>query len=188
MAFTALYDACVLYPAPLRDLLIRLAGTGLYRAKWSEDIHQEWMRNVLKNRTDLTPEKLQRTRELMDKAILDCLVQGYERLIPALNLPDPDDNHVLAAAIRSRADVIVTYNLKDFPLEILDEYGIEAQHPDDFIHHLLDLASDKVYMVVREQRLSLKNPAVTSEELLRTLLQSSLAQTVARLTPFAALL
>jgi hypothetical protein len=126
-AFTALYDACVLYPAPLRDLLMGLAGTGLFRARWTDDIHNEWIENLLKNEPHRDRARLERTRNLMNAAVLDCLITGYEPLIPALALPDPDDRHVLAAAIRGRADVIVTYNLKHFPDAILGGYGIAAR-------------------------------------------------------------
>jgi len=119
----------VLYPAPLRDLLMHLALTDLIRAKWTEAIHEEWIRSVLANRPDLTREKLERTRQLMNAHVRDCLVADYEDLIPLLTLPDADDRHVLAAAIRSNADVIVTFNLGDFPPEALTKWGIEAQHP-----------------------------------------------------------
>ena len=127
--FTAIYDACVLYPAPLRDFLMWLGLSGRFRARWSEQIHKEWKRNLLKNRPDLTREQLDRTSALMDRAIPDGLVVGYEALIPGLALPDPDDRHVLAAAIRCNASVIVTFNQKDFPDDILAPFGIEAQHP-----------------------------------------------------------
>lgn len=113
--FTVLFDACVLYSAPLRDFLMHLAMTDLFRAKWTDEIHDEWIRNLLKNRPDLTQERLQRTRDLMNSSVRDCLVSGYVDLIPSLTLPDQDDRHVLAAAICGGADVIVTYNLSDFP-------------------------------------------------------------------------
>lgn len=132
---TVLYDACVLYPAPLRDLLIRSARTGLFHAKWTQDIHKEWVSNLLAKRPDLKREQLDRTCQLMNDHVPDSLVSGYEALIPALELPDPKDRHVLAAAIRSGTDVIVTFNLKDFPPERLYPYRIEAQHPDEFLSH-----------------------------------------------------
>jgi predicted nucleic acid-binding protein len=113
--FTALYDACVLYPAPLRDFLMRLALTDMYRARWTDRINDEWIGAVLRSRPDLKPEQLERTRSLMNESIRDCLVTEYDSLIDALTLPDPDDRHVVAAAIRARADVIVTFNLNDFP-------------------------------------------------------------------------
>lgn len=177
MAFTALYDACVLYPAPLRDLLMHLAMTGLFRAKWTAQIHDEWIRNVLKNRSDLTEPQLRRTQALMD-AHVDAVVTGYESLIPSLNLPDPDDRHVLAAAIRARADVIVTYNLKDFPADVLTTFDIDAQHPDDFIHYQIDLNGDAVCEAVKRQRESLKNPPRSVDELLETLEAQQLTKTV----------
>ncbi len=128
----AVYDANILYPAPLRDLFIRLAQAGLVRAKWTETIHDEWVRNVLKDNPRVSVERLARTRTLMNEAVRNCLVTGYEELISSLSLPDPDDRHVLAAAIRARADVIVTFNLSDFPVETLAGFNIEARHPDDF--------------------------------------------------------
>jgi len=180
-AFTALYDACVLYPAPLRDLLMWLALTDLFRARWTNAIHEEWMRNVLKNRPDLTRAQLERTRDLMNANVRDCLVTGYEDLIDAVTLPDPDDRHVLAAAIRGRADVIVTFDLDDFPADAIQPYGVDAQHPDDFVTHLLDLAPATVYRAVKRQREALKNPSKTPEELLETLERQRLVQAVARL-------
>jgi hypothetical protein len=93
------YDGCVLYPAPLRDFLMWLALTDLFKARWTEEIHHEWMRNVLKNRSDLTLEQLTRTKDLMNASVRDSLVTGYEDIIPELQLPDPGDRHVLAAAI-----------------------------------------------------------------------------------------
>lgn len=131
--FTAVFDACVLYPAPLRDFLMWLALTDLFKARWTDQIHDEWSRNVLKNRPDLTFAQLTRTKNLMNQNVRDCLVIGYEDLVNGLELPDADDCHVLAAAIHCNADVIVTFNLQDFPGHALAVYGIEAQRPDDFI-------------------------------------------------------
>ena len=157
-SFTALYDACVLYPAPLRDLLMHLAMSDLFRARWTDQIHDEWIASVLAKRPDLKRQQLERTRRLMNAHVLDCLVIGYKGLIERLHLPDPDDRHVLAAAIQSGADVIVTYNLDDFPSKVLKRHGIEAQHPDVFIKHLLDLDSAAVCAAARRQRQSLRHP------------------------------
>ena len=162
--FIAFYDANVLYPAELRNFLMYLALTGIFRAKWSNAVHEEWISNLLKNRPDLTRQKLERTRQLMDKAALDALVEDYEDLIPSLSLPDEDDRHVLAAAIRGEAQVIVTMNLKDFPAEVLQEYEIEAQHPDDFILQLAELAPDAVMDAAETHRQSLKNPPKSIDE------------------------
>jgi hypothetical protein len=186
--FTALYDACVLYPAPLRDLLMRVALTDLFRARWTDRIHDEWVNNLLQDRPDLNRDQLERTRELMNAHVRDSLVTGYEGLVEGLDLPDPDDRHVLAAAIRTRASVIVTFNVGDFPEAVLDPLGIEAQHPDEFLTHLLDLAPGAVWAAVKRQRAALKNPPKTVEELLTTLQQQQLPRTVARLREFADLL
>ena len=178
---TAFYDANVLYPAELRNLLMHLALTGLFRAKWSAGVHEEWISNLLKKRPDLTRDKLDRTRTLMDKHAVDALVTGYEDLIPGLHLPDPGDRHVLAAAIRGHADVIVTMNLRDFPSETIGSFGIEAQHPDEFILYLLDLAPDTVVAAAQNHRQSLTNPHKTVAEYLETLERQGLARTASAL-------
>lgn len=186
--FTALYDSCVLYPAPLRDLLMRLAMTDLFRARWSRDIHEEWIRSVLRDRPDLTRERLERTRDLMDAHVRDCVVSGYESLIPGLQLPDEDDRHVLAAAVKAGASVIVTYNVADYPEAALSRFGIEAQHPDVFLTHLLDLAPGAVVAAARDQRAALRSPPLSVEDFLDALARQQLAETVKRLGEFAALL
>lgn len=181
MAFVVLYDACALHPAPLRDLLIRLGRTGLVRARWSEPILDECFRSILERRPDLRPEALARSRQLMTEAIPDCIVSGFEPLIDGLSLPDPDDRHVLAAAIKSSAQVIVTANLSDFPAATLAAFDIEAKHPDDFVLDLIDLAPAKVALVVSEQAASLKNPPRTVDDILDTLQEQELVQSVAKL-------
>ncbi|HEX8590707.1 PIN domain-containing protein [Pseudomonas sp.] len=186
--FTVVYDACVLYPAPLRDLLMHLALTGAYRARWSAQIHDEWTRNLLLNRPDLTPEQLTRTVTCMNNAIPDCLVTGHEPLVAGLDLPDADDRHVLAAAIKCNASVIVTYNLKDFPAAILDGFDIEALHPDIFLSDIWDLDQAAMLLAVQNQRASLKHPPQTARELLDTLLQAQLPETVKQLSTFELLI
>ena len=109
-AFIVFYDANVLYPAELRNLLMHLALIGVFRAKWSADVHEEWIRNLLMDRPDLTRAKLERTRQLMDKAAPDALVRGYEHLIAGLALPDPNDRHVLVAqGLTETASVLREY-------------------------------------------------------------------------------
>lgn len=185
---TAVYDANILYPAPLRDLFIRLAQAGVVRAKWTETIHDEWIRNVLKDNPRLSAERLARTRNLMNAAVRDCLVSGYQDFIASLSLPDLDDRHVLAAAIRAGANVIVTFNLKDFPAETLARFDIETQHPDDFLVCLLDQAPGIVCAAVKRQRENLRNPPKTAQELLATLESQELTQSVSRLSQFIDLL
>ncbi len=181
MAFVVLYDACVLHPAPLRDLLIRLARTGLVRARWSDLILDECFRSILERRPDLQPGALERSRRLMNEAIPDCIVTGFETLIDGLTQPDVDDRHVLAAAIKANAQVIVTANLSDFPADTLAPFNIEAKHPDDFVLDLLDLAPAKVALIVSEQATSLRNPPRTVDDLLDTLQALGLVQSVAKL-------
>lgn len=179
--FTAVYDACVLYPAPLRDLLMELALTDSFRARWSEEIHQEWIRNVLKKRPDLNESQLIRTKAFMDANVRDALVTDFESLIPSLKLPDKNDRHVLAAAIRCSAGVIVTFNLKDFPSDYLSTFGVEAQHPDEFILYLLDLYPVQVCSAAEKVRQRLRNPVMNPEKYLENLLRQSLPQTVSRM-------
>lgn len=165
-----------------------LALTDLFRAKWTEEVHEEWITAVLRNRDDLTRKKLERTKDLMNSHVRDALITDYEGLIDTLKLPDPDDRHVLAAAIKGRCDLILTLNLKDFPPEIIEPYGIEAQHPDDFINHLIDLSPATVANAAKIHRSSLKNPSKNVEEYLATLETQGLVQSVAELRKFANLI
>jgi len=176
--FSAVLDACVLYPAPLRDLLMWLALSGLFRARWSGQIHDEWKRSLLLRRHDLWPAQLDRTSKLMNEAIPEALVTGHEALVAGLSLPDPDDRHVLAAAIRCDARVIVTFNKKDFPSATLSPFSIEAQHPDEFIERLLELDRTAVIAAARRQRTQLKSPPIDVERYLAVLSRQGLDRTV----------
>ena len=182
--FTVVYDACVLYPKTLRDLLMHLATANLFKAKWSRQIHDEWMRNLHEDKPDISMESLERVRDLMDSYVLDGLVTGFEPLIEILDLPDLDDRHVLAAAIVGRADAIITFNLKHFPASALQPYGIEAIHPDKFICAQFDLKPAVVCRCVKTQREALKKPPRTVEEHLARLEAAQLPQAVALLRDF----
>lgn len=185
--FTVIYDACVLYPAPLRDLLMWLALRDVFRARWTDQIHEEWIRSVLRDRPELS-DHLARTRQLMNSNVRDCLVSGYEPLIPALTLPDPDDRHVVAAAIHCGASLIVTFNLKDFPEDALRPHGLEAAHPDDFVFDLFDLYPAVVVQAAASHRQTLKNPAMSVEDYLDCLLKQRLTQTVDKLRQYQSML
>ncbi len=178
---TAVLDACVLYPAPLRDFLMHLTLLDLFRARWTEAIHAEWMRNVLAQRPDLRPDQLARTKELMNTHARDALVEGYEPLIETLILPDPDDRHVLAAAIHTEADLIVTFNLRDFPSSALNPHTITAIHPDEFLLTLFEMDAQRVQQAAERQRNMLKNPPKSQEEYWQTLAVNGLPQTVEKL-------
>lgn len=171
-------DACVLYPAPIRDLLLHLASEGLYRPKWSDQIQAEWVRNLLLNRPDLNSGQLQQTTTAMDRAFPEARVNAYEALISTLMLPDADDRHVLAVAIHSQASLIVTANLKDFPASYLRSFGIDAQHPDRFITQLIETNPADALRAFQAQVASLRKPPRTAHEVLETLHRSGLIATV----------
>ena len=186
--FTALLDANILYPAPMRDIFLQLAADDVFRAKWTADIHREWIDALLRNEPHRDRAALERTRDLMDSATRDCLVTGYDGLIAALDLPDPDDCHVLAAAITGRCDVIVTRNLRDFPDAAVMQYGIEVQHPDNFLGNHLDLMPGAFCAAVRKIRSRLVAPPLTVQDYLATLTGQGLVSTAAELGQFSALL
>ncbi|WP_420125605.1 PIN domain-containing protein [Longimicrobium sp.] len=177
----AVYDANVLYPASLRDFLVRIARSGLVGARWSDRIHDEWIRNLLVNRPDLTAEQLERTRRLMDAAVPSAVVEGFERHVASLDLPDPDDRHVLAAAIEAKAHVIVTFNIKDFPPRAVARHGIQIRDPDAFVVELLARDSEALYAAVRAHRSALRKPPLTVDEYLEQLDRTGLKKTVAHL-------
>ncbi len=164
---------------------MRLALTDLYRARWSDQIHEEWITAVLRNRPDLSRAQLERTRSLMNAHVRDALVEGHQPLIPALKCPDPDDRHVLAAAIKCGADLILTFNLDDFPEQTLASYGIGVCHPDLFLVDQLNLDPERVCMAMRQHRSSLKNPPKTVEEYLATLEEQGLSRFSQAVRPYA---
>ena len=158
---------------------MRLAAHGLIQAKWTDEIHEEWITAVLRERPDLTRERLKRTRELMDAHAGDCLVTEYERHIEALVLPDEKDRHVLAAAIQCEADAIVTWNVRDFPKGTIENHAIRVCTPDELIADLLVEHQELVIEVMREHRSSLKSPAKTEAEYLDGLVLQKLIRAVA---------
>ncbi|MFI8204966.1 PIN domain-containing protein [Streptomyces sp. NPDC085937] len=180
MAFVVLYDACVLYPNTLRDLLIRVGQRGFVRARWTEIILDEVDRNIARN-YDVAPEALARRRALMNSAVRDCLVTGFEPLIEGLKLPDMDDRHVLAAAIKANAQVIVTNNRKDFPAHHLTEWGIECKSADDFLLDLIGLDERVVYACVQEIATSRRRPPQSFDDVLGQLERTGLTESVAAL-------
>jgi hypothetical protein len=142
---------------------------GLVRARWSENILDEVFKAIRGNRPDLDPGKLARTRELMCKAVPDCLVEVTDSLISALELPDPGDRHVLAAAIVAGAQAIVTYNVSDFPDDALKPFNIEAKHPDGFLQDIYHIDGGRTHQAVSEAAAALKNPPLTVGEFVNAL-------------------
>lgn len=173
----AILDACVLYPAHLRDYLLYLAQQKVYKPRWSDLINNEWIRSILKNRRDLTEDSFDRLRFMMNDAFPRANVKGFEHLTKSLNLPDPDDAHVLAAAIHCNADCIVTFNLKDFPSKELAKYEIKALHPDDFIKTFIRKYPVKATTAFLNQVENLNNPPITAVEILNKFKYTDLKNT-----------
>jgi len=185
--YTVLLDANVLYPNVLRDLLLSLASAGLYHARWTDRINEEWTRNLVADRPDIGP-RIPELLKLVNQSVPDCLVEKYDILIDQLELPDPDDRHVLAAAIAGHADAIVTANLKDFPENVLASYNLEIHHPDDFLMNQLDLRPLDTLEVIRRMRERMRKPARTARELIDIIERNQLPQTAQYLRTRAGLI
>lgn len=176
--FTVLVDANVFFGARLRSLVLTLAQTKMFRARWTERIHDEWMRNVAEKQ-NLPIEKLARTRAFMDAAVLNCLVGGYEQLETSFVLPDPDDRHVVAAAVKTRADLILTFNRKDFPPDILEPLGLATQHPDDFLQDMFGISTELFIEAVREDFRHYLAPPLSFDAYVASLARSGVSKTAA---------
>lgn len=168
MAFVALLDANVLYPAWLRDALLSVAETEVFQVRWSEQILDEAARNIKANRPDIDPAVIDQTFEDARQSFDDAMVTGHEAL-EAVMSNHPKDRHVLAAAIVGRADVIVTENLAHFPTVALDPYGIDVQHPDEFLCNQWELDEEAMAEAIERWREGLLYPPLTLEQLLRKL-------------------
>ncbi|WP_036601609.1 PIN domain-containing protein [Olivibacter sitiensis] len=164
-----------MYPVIIRDLLFWFAHYELYTPKWSENIFDEW-KDVMVRKGVTEPEAEKRVQKA-NLAFPDALVKNYSGLIKNLTLPDAKDRHVLAAAIKTNANVIVTNNLKDFPQEYLDSFGLTAKSADDFLTDIIDLNSDKAITAFTEMVLSKKNPAMDEFEVLENLRRNGLNDT-----------
>jgi predicted nucleic acid-binding protein len=187
--YTAILDACVLYPLATADALMSLTAAGLFAAKWTTRIESEWIRALEADRPDLKG-RLELRRDAMRLAAVDWQVpaRAWRRIEPSLSLPDSNDAHVLAAAIAGHADGIVTSNLKDFPAEILDEYGIEAIHPDTFILNYFDLDLLTTLSAFKLMRARRRKPAESPLDFAAALERNGLPQTAERLREAADLI
>lgn len=164
--FSAMLDACVLVPVTLADTLLRLAEASLYRPLWSARIITETVRAIEEVHPQLSTDDIQNRADAMDTAFGDASVTGWEALEHVISLPDPDDCHVVAAAIVGRADLIVTSNVKDYPPDVLAPYHIEVQTPDVFLLNQLDLAPLAVMSALNRQARSSRKPQLTLDTLL----------------------
>lgn len=181
----AILDANVLYPAELRSFLLYMYTHGAFHPRWTDEIHAEWMSNLLANRPDLTRAKLERTRGLMDRAAPEAAVTGYRRIISKLTLPDERDRHVLAAAIHCKAQIVVTNNVRDFPAQTLAPFGIQAQTPDSFVVGLWDQLQEKICAAAEKHRLSWMNPPATVPEYLEVLARLGMIRTAELINQYA---
>jgi predicted nucleic acid-binding protein len=177
----AVFDANIMFSASLRDFLMWLGIEGACRPIWTETIHGEWMENVLLKRAGTLRSSLERTRDLMNATLPGALVTNYESLIPTLTLPDENDRHVLAAAIHGGANSIVTFNLTDFPSDILGQFEVAAIHPDDFVLSLLEANPSAVLKAAQCHRASLKKRPKSPEEYLQKLNSDGLGKTADKL-------
>jgi predicted nucleic acid-binding protein len=170
----AVYDACVLYPFHLRNVLIQSAFDGLVDARWTDDIHDEWMRNLAANTPTLPIERLEVTRDRMKSVLPEADVANYRPLVAGPKLPDPDDRHVLAAAIAGKASIIVTWNLKDFPAGDLSPYGVTSKSPDDFLTDLHAAFPEALISSVASARRNLRKTTPTAKAFVDALEQGGL--------------
>jgi hypothetical protein len=159
-------------------------AVGVFSARWSAAVHDEWTKALRRDRPDINPERVARIRSLMNALISDAMVTGFEPLIENLALPDPEDRQVLAAAIQAGASLIVTTNVKHFPLEALAPYNIIAQHVDTFVRGLLEIDIDSALGAFAADRAALMNPPMTVAEYLASLERSGLSQTALMLRTF----
>jgi hypothetical protein len=184
MAFepsVAVFDACILYPFHLRNILVQAAVDRLVDARWTDEIHNEWMRNLIADAPTIPLERLQVTRRLMNDALPRATISGYEHLIPTLRLPDPDDRHVVAAAIAAGASIIVTWNLRDFPPKALKTNGLRRQTPDAFLCEIFDQVPDLMVNSLASARRNLNKSRISASDFLGILGQQQFTQLVTRL-------
>ncbi len=173
--FTAVLDTNVIYPVIIRDILFWFAHYDLYTPKWSEHIFEEW-KKVMKEK-DISEEEINKRIEKANLAFPDALVQNYKGLINHLDLPDEDDRHVLAAAIKTNANLIVTNNVKDFPEVYLQSFSLNAKTADDFLTDIIDLNQEQTIAAFKEMVLNKKNPKMDEFEVLNQLRKAGLKDT-----------
>ena len=184
MAFepsVAVFDACILYPFHLRNIVVQAAADRLVEARWTDEIHDEWIRNLAADTPTIPIERLQATRQLMNNALPGATVSGYEDLAPTVSLPDPDDRHVVAAAIAAGASVILTWNLRDFPATALKKFGLRRQTPDTFLAELYDRAPGLTVGSLANARRNLNKSRVSASDFIDIIGNQKLPQLVTRL-------
>ncbi len=184
----AVLDANVLYDGFLRDLLLSIFAAKMYEAKWTEKITEEWVGHLLENRSTVSEEKIRRTVFKMNAILPSPLVANYEQYIDQVTIPDKDDRHVVAAAMACGAQKIVTWNLADFPNNILKVFGIVAESPDKFIFDILIESPLAVVTIFKEIRERFKAPPLSVSDFFERLNKSRLAMTARHLEHYRELL
>jgi PIN domain len=176
----AVFDACVLYPFHLRNIVVQAAVDRLVEAWWTDAIHDEWMRNLTADAPAIPIERLKVTERLMNDALPTALITGYEDLIPKITLPDPNDRHVAAAAIISDAALILTWNLRHFPPAELKKFGLRRMTPDAFLSNLFDKVPYLVVGSLANARQNLSKTRVSAADFIGILENQKLAQLARR--------
>jgi hypothetical protein len=182
MAFepaVAVFDACILYPFHLRNIIIQAAADDLIEARWTDEIHDEWVRNVASAR-DVSMAKFQHLRHFMNETLPTAMVTGYRDHIPAVNLPDPDDRHVVAAGIAGGATAILTWNLRHFPVKELEKFGLRRETPDIFLSDIYDQFPDSIIASLAEARRNLTRTNVSAPDFIDILHRQRLVQLAMR--------
>lgn len=173
--FTCVLDTNVIYPIVVRDLMFWFAHYDLFTPKWSMHIFDEW--DALMERKDVADVERKKRIDNANKAFPDALVTNYESLIDGIHLPDKKDQHVLAAAIKTNANVIVTNNLKDFPENYLATFGLSAKDADDFLTDIIDLNPETAVEAFQEMVLQRTRPDMDEFEMLEVLRNNGLRNT-----------
>lgn len=181
--FTVVLDANVLFPFLKRDILLTCAQEGLYRPYWTEQINEEWSHKAVEKGV-ISQAQADNIKQLMSEHFPEAEITGHEPLMSGLVLPDPGDRHVLAAAIRISADMIVTDNIKDFPADVIERFEIEACTADDFLANTIDLFKADAVRAIRRARLQCKNPEIGRGDYQRLMLARGLVNTVAEIKPY----
>ncbi len=177
----AVFDACILYPFHLRNVIVQAGVDRLVDARWTDEIHDEWMRNLVANAPGLSVDRLTATKQLMTIALPDAMVGGYEKHIATISLPDPDDRHVVAAAIEAKATHILTWNLRHFPVRALKAHGLVRQTPDAFLADLYDKVPQLLLASLANARRNLSKSGLSAEEFVDVLREQKLSQLAKRL-------
>jgi hypothetical protein len=177
----AVFDACILYPFHLRNIVVQAAVDRLVDARWTDAIHEEWIRNLTADAPTISIERLRVTQRLMNDALPMATVNGYEEQISEVTLPDPNDRHVVAAAITAKAPLILTWNLRHFPAQELRRFGLRAMNPDAFLCSLFDKIPELVIGSLANARQNLSKTRLSASDFVDILENQKLALLAKRL-------